>query len=112
MINFIFNVYSSVFLAVGLSASFVFFLGFCLILKQSLRRKVNIVNNKPLISAPLSAEDVSAIAGDDAVATQLDLARAYIESGKAQLAKNILEFIAEQGSSVQQQEVKRLLRTI
>ncbi|VVC75863.1 hypothetical protein AQUSIP_11600 [Aquicella siphonis] len=62
-------------------------------------------------SADRSSEwhDLTAISGDDIIATQLDLARAYIESGKNDLAKTILHYVAEQGSASQQQEAQQLM---
>lgn len=58
---------------------------------------------------PASLVITAAIAGEDKLATQLDLARAYIETGKTQLAKKILLFVLEKGALPQQQEAKRLL---
>jgi FimV-like protein len=43
------------------------------------------------------------------MATQLDLARAYIETGKKQLAKKILEHVITQGDHVHQEEARNLL---
>ena len=59
-----------------------------------------------------TAEDVFAIAGDDILSTQLDLARAYIETGKKQLAQKILEQVVDQGSERQQSEARNLLGLI
>lgn len=53
--------------------------------------------------------DVSAIAGEDLVGTKLDLARAYIETGKKKLAKHILLDVVTQGSATQQSEARTLL---
>lgn len=60
-------------------------------------------------SITITSSDINAIAGDDVLATQLDLARAYIETGRKQLAKKILEYVVEQGSSAQQDEARILL---
>jgi FimV-like protein len=57
----------------------------------------------------ITSHDINAIAGDDVLSTQLDLARAYIETGKLQLAKKILMYVIEKGSSSQQQEARHLL---
>lgn len=57
----------------------------------------------------ITSHDINAIAGDDVIATQLDLARAYIETGKAKLAKKILIYVIEKGSASQQQEARHLL---
>lgn len=63
-------------------------------------------------SGVASASDIRAIAGDDPMSTQLDLARAYIESGKKQLAKIILETVAEEGGDSHQEEAQRLLSNL
>jgi FimV-like protein len=52
------------------------------------------------------------IAGDDVVATQLDLARAYLETGSAAMAKTILKAVAKQGSKTQREEAKQLLNHV
>jgi FimV-like protein len=57
----------------------------------------------------ISSRDIKAIAGEDLLATQLDLARAYIETGRKQLAQKMLKYIMQQGSHSQQQEAERLL---
>ncbi len=51
-------------------------------------------------------EDLAAIAGEDLLATQMDLARAYRESGQKQLAKKILQQVLQQGSHTQQEEAR------
>src|SRR5438445_12840789 len=43
-------------------------------------------------------QTVSAIAGDDVITTQLDLARAYIEMDQKKLAKEILAQVIKQGN--------------
>ena len=60
----------------------------------------------------ITSNDISAIAGDDVLSTQLDLARAYIETGRKQLAKKILEHVANQGTDAQQNEARTLLGLI
>jgi FimV-like protein len=57
----------------------------------------------------ITSQDIRAIAGEDVIATQLDLARAYIEIGKKQLARKILDHTLKQGTLLQQQEARRLL---
>lgn len=53
--------------------------------------------------------DVNAIAGDDLLTTQLDLARAYIEMDNKELAKDILQQVLRQGNATQKREAERLL---
>lgn len=60
----------------------------------------------------ITSSDISAIAGDDVMATQLDLARAYIETGRHLLAKKILDHVREHGNRLQQQEAHQLLNNI
>lgn len=67
-----------------------------------------LILRKPTIS---TSSDFDAIAGDDVMATQLDLARAYVEADKSSLAVPILESIISQGSNEERQEAKRLLST-
>lgn len=54
----------------------------------------------------LKAEDIAAIAGEDVLATQMDLARAYRESGQLKLAKKILKQVLQHGSHTQQEEAR------
>src|SRR5688572_29003856 len=57
---------------------------------------------KPATSRPsnriLTSQDIRAISGEDVMATQLDLARAYIEMGKKSLAKQILQHVTQHGN--------------
>ena len=53
--------------------------------------------------------DMHAVAGEDVVAAQLDLARAYIEMGNKPQAASLLAKLNGQGSDRQQQEARRLL---
>lgn len=57
-------------------------------------------------------ETMTPIAGDDVISTQLDLARAYLETGSAILAKTILKAVVKQGSATQREEAKRLLNHV
>lgn len=77
------------------------------------RRKTKpVFANAPSVLEPavslIAANDISAIAGDDAIATQLDLARAYIEADKKILAKKMLSQILQEGTHSQQQQAARL----
>lgn len=60
----------------------------------------------------ISSKDIQMVAGDDVITTQLDLACAYIQLGKNQLAKSILQHVIKEGSSTQQEEAKKLMETI
>jgi len=57
----------------------------------------------------ISSKDIETIAGEDVITTQLDLARAYIETDRKSLAKNILNNVLKQGNAEQREEAKRLL---
>jgi FimV-like protein len=57
----------------------------------------------------ITSRDIRAIAGDDMMVTQLDLARAYIELGKKKLAKQILDHVIKHGNPVQQQSARQLM---
>lgn len=57
----------------------------------------------------ITSHDIRAIAGDDIMSTQLDLARAYIELGKNKLAKKILEHVLQHGSFQNQSVAKELI---
>ncbi len=57
----------------------------------------------------ITSQDIKAIAGDNVMATQLDLARAYIEMNKKQLAKKILEHVLQNGDSHQKLEAEQLI---
>src|SRR5260221_9688679 len=56
-----------------------------------------------------SIPTMQSIAGEDVLTAQLDLARAYLEMGKQQDARNILKSVVQQGNAVQRQEAKQLL---
>lgn len=57
----------------------------------------------------ISSKDIETISGDNLLSTQLDLARAYLETDRKNLAKNILNNVLQQGSVEQRQEAERLL---
>jgi FimV-like protein len=63
-------------------------------------------------SSIISSQDIRAIAGEDMIATQLDLARAYIEVGNTQLAREILTQVVTHGNLAQNQEAEQLLLTL
>ncbi len=63
-----------------------------------------------------STQQVAAIKddflGDDAVATKIDLARAYLDMGDADGARSMLEEVVAEGSESQKAEAKKLLSEI
>jgi FimV-like protein len=139
MISLIIKHYLTLFISVGIGAVFIFALGVYAIIrifyfsaKQTPKvEPVLTIHNEALpaglkssssmssmSSLSLStdihfgAQDLVAIAGDDLMATQLDLARAYIESGNNKQAKTLLNNVISQGSATQQQEANHLLNTV
>ncbi len=57
-------------------------------------------------------DDFDFLAGTDEAATKLDLARAYIEMGDADGARDILEEVSIEGSDDQKTEAKDLLKNL
>lgn len=111
--------YFILFLSITTGFVFIISLGLFFIFKK--KNKIKASQEKNMIQntteskqqpITISSKDIHAIAGNDVVATQLDLARAYIETGRKQLAKKILQFTLEQGTSLQQEEANRLLNLL
>jgi FimV-like protein len=73
-------------------------------------------DNRPVEIKPYEDDeaktDLSTIAGDDIITTQLDLAKAYIEMKQKKLAKAMLKQTIRQGSVTQQATARQLLKTI
>lgn len=102
MITLIIKSYLAILLPVGIGSLLMLVAGFYWILKKN--------SSAPQIElASYTVSDLHAIAGDDVMATQLDLARAYIETDKKDLAKKILNTVIKNGSVPQQDEAQRLL---
>lgn len=57
----------------------------------------------------ITSRDIKAIAGDSVMATQLDLARAYIELGKRNLARQILNHVIQHGTSSEKETAEQLM---
>lgn len=115
MIALLIKSYLAILLSVGIGSVFIFTLGLYFILrKPSVKSK----ETSAQIPAPSMTEkilskanltDLTAIAGEDVIATKLDLARAYIEADMNALAKQILDSVVKQGNKEQQEEAQRLL---
>lgn len=102
MIYFILKSYFTILFSIGISSVFIFIIGLYMICR--------FLTAVPAEAAEKGGEEnIAAIAGDDVMTTQLDLARAYIETGEKQRAKKILDYIVEQGSDGHQEEARRLL---
>lgn len=102
MIYFFIKSYLTTLIAITVGALGILLFGLYLIYKINF--KTQKIKNSVIIH-----HDVSAIAGDNIISTQLDLARAYIEIGQTDLAKSILNGVAMQGSHAQQDEARTLL---
>lgn len=114
MIELIIRSYFVILCSIGLSALFVFGLGLYFLFRKKPAQKLPAkLQEVPTEKRPIhiSSADINAIAGDDVLATQLDLARAYIETGREKLAQKILQHVVEHGSDNQQQEARQLLST-
>lgn len=76
--------------------------------------KKKIEQIRPPKKSPLiiRSQDIKAIAGDDIMATQLDLARAYMELDKKGLARKILEHVIQYGNPTQQVEARELIAAL
>jgi FimV-like protein len=101
MILSILKSYLPLLLFIGLGSLLIFIMGLCLILKPRKLQNTAKYDHEEL-------HHMNAIAGDDVITTQLDLARAYIETGRKQLAVQILDYVIEHGNPDQQQEAKQL----
>jgi len=68
---------------------------------------------EPSVAAPvLEGDDFDFLADADEVATKLDLARAYIDMGDTDGAKDILDEVLQEGTDTQKQEASTLLTRI
>ncbi|HLB57383.1 MAG TPA: FimV/HubP family polar landmark protein [Gammaproteobacteria bacterium] len=86
-----------------------FFLIIVLLLVPRKKKLVHVTPSAKKSPHVITSNDIKAIAGDNEIATQLDLARAYLEIGKKTLAKQILEYIIQHGDADQQRQAQYLL---
>lgn len=96
MISLIINSYLNILLPILLIAAVIVTAGIYYIIKKT---------NK----AEKYAADMTAIAGDDVLTTELDLAKAFIETNRPKAARSILKKVAKRGSAAQKVEAKQLL---
>ena len=96
MITLLFKSYFAVLITTGLACVAILLAGIYSIFR------INTPKHSP-------SNDLSSIAGDDVLSTQLDLARAYLETNNKHLAKPILRLVLEQGSKTQITEARMLL---
>lgn len=127
MISLIIKSYLTILLSVALGALFLVTGGMVIIFRLfaarvAVRPAVDLPGSaaavRPAVLTPVltavetGCHELSAIAGDDLVATQLDLARAYMEIENHTAAAKLLEMVCDQGSQSQQDEATRLLTHI
>lgn len=98
--------YLKVLVSIGAVCLFVMVFGLLWILKPKSKRRTNHID---LVWRTSEQEDLSSISGNNIYSTQLDLARAYIETNHLHLAKQILDTVMKHGSKPQQQEAEKLL---
>ncbi len=111
--------YLSLLILLGLGSIVFFACGLFLIIK--INRTPKLIKTSPISVLAsekkndslklyqVTSNDIRAISGGDEIATQLDLARAYIETGRKQIAKKMLDHIIQKGNDTQQQEAQYLL---
>lgn len=115
MIGLFIQTYFTVLLSVALISGAMLMLGIFFIFKNQQPAKPTDI--EPLWRHPLAdadkanieIDDLNAIAGENLFSTQLDLARAYIETDHPHLAKEILDAVLLHGTDTQRQEAQRLL---
>lgn len=96
MISLIIHSYFNIILAVGLVAASALILGIFFIIRKAKCQA-------------RTQQDMTAIAGDNIFTTQLDLAKAFIETNNSKSAKKILKTVKRHGSTAQKAEAKHLL---
>jgi pilus assembly protein FimV len=80
-------------------------------LSDSLEAQEPVAESLP--STPgLDDDEFDFLSGTDETATKLDLARAYIDMGDAEGARDILEEVVQEGSEAQQQEARELIASL
>ncbi len=72
----------------------------------------NAVDDESLPAEAASEDDFDFLADTDEVATKLDLARAYIDMGDTEGAKDILDEVVQEGNETQIQEANELLERV
>jgi FimV-like protein len=111
MITQIIKSYLTILISIGSLSLLFFLLGLFWIVKffSKSQQTQSAIASHHAPFMPNSIPDVTAISGDDVIATQLDLARAYLEVGQGNLAKGILESVAKKGTEIQKIEAQQLL---
>lgn len=108
--NFLLNIESSNLYLLVVSSFIALTLTFLILALLNVKKPK--IENVSQSSSAISSHDIKAIAGEDVMTTQLDLARAYIEMDNKQLAKKILEEVLEHGDQFHKQEAHALISTL
>lgn len=108
MIATIYQSYSAIFLGFILLTLAIVVIGYLALHTLWRTQPVNILST-PSVLEEVNSQDVKAIAGDDQLATQLDLARAYIETGRLALARKMLTQVLAKANATQAAEANHLL---
>ncbi|MGI9273822.1 MAG: FimV/HubP family polar landmark protein [Endozoicomonas sp.] len=77
--------------------------------EQSSEAGADLAEGLPDLESALNDDDLDFLFDDDEAATKLDLARAYIDMGDKEGARDILQEVLESGSDEQKQEAQTLL---
>lgn len=93
---------------------FFILLGIISVIKKRKRTRLLKYGAVPLKQSAviITSKDIRAIAGDDVISTQLDLARAYVEVGKKKIAKQILQHVQTNGDVHQQKLAQQLMASL
>lgn len=110
MMELILKSYFDMLVSIGAACSVVFLMGVFLIFRSA--NKTPITEAALPLPEKIREEDVINIAGEDVVSTQLDLARAFIETNQTQSAKQILFYVQKNGNAFQKDEANQLLGLI
>jgi FimV-like protein len=81
-----------------------------LVLLLALSRKKTPLRTSSL--SQLAETELRAIAGDDVISSQLDLAKAYIEMNQKKIARDMLDSVIKKGSSHQQDAARLLIQSL
>ena len=116
-IHFFKEKYFSVFFMIALTALVLMRSSYIRIRSRYQKRYLQAVrqslpNPSPHFQTLITSSDIKAISGEDTLATQLDLARAYIELDKKSIAKQILLHVMKNGAESLQKEASQLMATL
>jgi len=114
MISLILYTYYKILIPLSILSMTTFLIGSYFIIRSVFKKSFPRVVLTPeiKIEPKFIPQDLTAITGENSISAQLHLARAYLETGKKQLAQAILEFVVENGDIEHQKEAQLLLNKI